>query len=161
MRKPSTILLRILVVLLVSGFAWIAAASSVMADAVYHSQHIDLAPVDGAPLKSGFVENIHVNGPQIYAQERYVLNGASPNTAYQVTLLIYPFDTSCTAEPAPVTLPTANFRTNLQGNGVGRAVFTPADVPEMWRTATHGLRWQLWANESVRYETACAAVTLD
>jgi hypothetical protein len=136
--------------------AWVSIAA---ADAVYHSQHIDLMPVGGAALRSGFVENIHANGPQVYANERYVLNGAAPRTSYQVTLILYPFDTSCST--AAVALPTATVQTNVSGNGVGHARFTPAAVPEALRGATHGIRWELSSGGSVAYATACSAVTLD
>jgi hypothetical protein len=54
-------------------------------DAVYHSQHIALRPVGSAPLRSGFVENIHTNGPTVYAMQRYALVGAVPGN-YAVTL---------------------------------------------------------------------------
>jgi hypothetical protein len=38
-----------------------------LADAVYHSSHIALLPTGDTPLRSGFVENIHVNArvPQL------------------------------------------------------------------------------------------------
>ena len=48
------------------------------ADAVYPSQHIPLHPVGTAPLTTGFVENIHANGPNVYAHEVYVVAGAVP-----------------------------------------------------------------------------------
>jgi hypothetical protein len=86
------------------------AAPLAAADAVYHSKHIALNPIGGAPLRSGFVENIHADGPQVYAHELYVLNGAEPDTAYQVTLLLYPFDASCVSDVVPI--PTASFQTN-------------------------------------------------
>ena len=60
-------------------------AAPALADRVYHSQHIVLMSDTGATV--GFVENIHANGPTIYAQERYVLLGAEPGT-YTVTLTI-------------------------------------------------------------------------
>jgi hypothetical protein len=133
--------------------------STASADAVYHSQHVDLHPVAGAPLHSGFVENIHVNGPQIYAHEVYVLNGAQPNTTYQVALYIYPFSTDCSAEP--VAVPTAMLTTNGSGNGKAQAYFLPADVPPDLRGADHGLIWQLSSGGTVAYETSCSSVTLD
>ena len=55
------------------------------ADRVYHSEHLQLAPVGGAPLRSGFVENTKAEGPKIYAHEIFVLNGAVPNARYVVT----------------------------------------------------------------------------
>jgi len=49
-----------------------------LADAVYQSSHIALLPTGTTPLRSGFVENIHANGPNVFAREIYVLNGAQP-----------------------------------------------------------------------------------
>ena len=62
-----------------------ALAQSAAADAAYHTQHMELEPMGGAPLRSGFVQNIKANGPTIYAHEVYVLNGAAPRTTYTVT----------------------------------------------------------------------------
>ena len=84
-------------------------------DAVYHSQHIALQPVGSAPLRSGFVENIHANGPTVYAMERYALVGATPGS-YAVTLHLFA-DTSCTSVIGP--FPSITFATNAVGNGVG------------------------------------------
>jgi hypothetical protein len=135
-----------------------AAAPLAAADAVYHSQHIALNPIGGASLRSGFVENIHTDGLQIYAHELYVLNGAEPGTTYQVTLLLYPFDASCLAGAVPI--PTASFQTNAAGDGIGQFIFHPGDVPAALRAATHGIRWEV-ASESSTYSTACSSVTLD
>jgi len=54
------------------------------ADRVYHSEHLSLAPLGRAPLRSGFVENIKANGPTVYAHEIFVLNGACPRSTYTV-----------------------------------------------------------------------------
>ncbi len=134
------------------------AAPLAAADAVYYSQHIALSPIGGASLRSGFVENIHTDGPQVYAHELYVLNGAEPDTTYQVTLLLYPFDPSCLSGAVPI--PTAHFQTNAAGDGVGQFVFHPEDVPVALKSATHGIRWEL-ASGSSTYSTACSSVTLD
>jgi hypothetical protein len=128
-------------------------------DAVYHSQHIGLHPVAGASLRNGFVENIHVNGPQVYAHEVYVLNGAEAASTYQVVIQLFPFDTSCTG--APAAIPTAVLTTNGIGNGMAQFVFRPADVPPELRGGTHGILWQLWSGGAAVYETGCSAVTLD
>ncbi len=128
------------------------------ADAVYHSQHIALNTIAGAPLRSGFVENIHADGPQVYAHELYVLNGAEPDTTYQVTLLLYPFDPSCVSDA--VAIPTASFQTNPAGDGIGQFIFHPGDVPTALRGATHGIRWEVTSGSST-YRTACSRVTLD
>jgi len=129
-------------------------------DAVYHSQHIGLHPVSGALLHSGFVENIHPNGPQVYAHEVYVLNGADGNATYQVVLLLYPFSTSCAG--GPVVIPTAQLSTNGSGNGKAQVFFRPSDIGAALRNATHGIRWQVvTAGGAVAYETDCSSVTLD
>ena len=68
--------MRVLVLLAVAAVGLVSAHVA-SADAVYHSEHMELKPVAGAPLRSGFVQNIHANGPKVYARERYVLNGSS------------------------------------------------------------------------------------
>lgn len=128
-------------------------------DAVYHSQHIELHPVAGAPLRSGFVENIHVNGSEVYAHEVYVLNGAEAATSYQVTIQLFPFSPTCAGTPSPI--PTAVLTTNGHGNGLAQFFFRPTDVPPALRGGTHGILWQLSNGGTVVYETDCSAVTLD
>ena len=156
-----------ILVLFVLVFAIVLALAPVLpaaGDGTYHSEHIDLVPLDGAPLRSGFVENIHVNGPKIYAMERYVLNGAAPNTEYQVTLWAYEAGSGCTEPNFPgISIPTTRFSTNLSGNGVGKAQFTPEDVVGFKTMATTwDLRWVLTTADGVpQYVTGCAVVTLD
>jgi hypothetical protein len=145
--------------LLAAAGATLVFSDSAVGDAVYHSRHVALQPVAGAPLQSGFVQNIHANGPNVYAHEVYVLNGAQASTTYQVVLLIFPFSTSCSSEPA--TIPTAILRTNGHGNGKAQAFFQPTDVPPPLRGSSHGLIWQLSSGGTIVYETSCSAVTLD
>jgi hypothetical protein len=131
-----------------------------LADAVYHSSHIQLLPTGGTPLRSGFVENIHVNGPKVFAREVYVLNGAQPETTYQVTLDIFVLDPSCTGSPGAV-VSTATITTNAAGNGRGEGVFRPADVPAVLRNATHGIIWTVSDASGVVFSSGCELVTLD
>ena len=138
-----------------------ACVGQASADRVYHSQHIPLAAVEGGSLKSGFVENVHPNGPQVFAHEVYVLNGASPDTAYQVTLLVYADDPSCSTEPVAGGIDTAVLTTNGNGNGRADAFLAPEDIPAFLRDGTHGVAWELTANGSVAYRTGCSSVTLD
>jgi hypothetical protein len=146
--------------LLIAAAACVLLVPDVAAgDAVYHSQHVRLHPVGGAPLRSGFVENIHPNGPRVYAHEVYVLNGAQPNTSYQVVLLLFPFSTSCTGTAA--VIPTATLDTNGSGNGKAQFFFRPADVPPALRGGTHGLIWEVSTGGSLAYATSCSSVTLD
>ena len=129
------------------------------ADGVYHSEHIALTPVGTQPLRTGFVENIHANGPVVFAMERYVLNGASPGTTYQVALNIWVGNLACTGTPNPV-LETASFTTNVAGNGVGHARFSPSDADGL-HGLTIGIIWTLSVSGTVAYHTACTEVTLD
>lgn len=128
------------------------------ADAVYHSQHIALAPVAGAPLRSGFVENIHADGPRVYAMERYVLNGAAPSTTYAVTLQLFA-DRGCSAALGP--FPSISFATNAVGDGVGHLRLVPADIPPAFHGLTIGVVWQLTDGAGLAYQTACSTVVLD
>lgn len=134
-------------------------AQAAMADAVYHSEHMALEPIGGAPLRSGFVENIHPNGPKVYARERYVLNGAAPNARYDVRLLVHLFDRTCSN--APVLFATTPLTTNRAGNGSAQLIIRPEDVPAAVRNATHGVRWEVVRAGAPAYRTACTSVTLD
>jgi hypothetical protein len=149
------ILLAVIAVLAVMVFVPVTAS----ADGVYHSEHIALTPVGNQPLRTGFVENIHANGPVVFAMERYVLNGASPGTTYQVALNIWVGNPACTGTPTAV-LETASFTTNVSGNGVGHARFSPSDA-EGLHGLTIGVIWTLSIGTTVAYHTACTDVILD
>ena len=128
------------------------------ADAVYQSERLDLEGLGGAP-GGGMVVNVHANGPQVYAHELYVLNGAAPNTDYEVHLVAYAFDPVC--EGAPSDFGSAPLTTNRAGNGRAKRVFRPNDVPAELRDATHGIRWEVSTDGTTVYQTQCTAVTLD
>jgi len=72
------------------------------ADRVYHTEHLALTPVGGAPLRSGFVQNIKANGPIVYAHEIYKLTGATPLATYTVTNNFFIGDTSCKKKGTPL-----------------------------------------------------------
>src|SRR5438128_4048708 len=104
----------------------LAVAPSALADQVFHTSHAAVHPVAGAPLHSGFVNDIHTNGVVNSAHEEYHLNGAQPSTTYQVQLVIYA-DQSCAGSPS-VVFPTAELTTNRAGNGNAKFEF-PAGPP--------------------------------
>jgi hypothetical protein len=142
--------------LLAALLAGAVLAPGAAGDAVYHSQHIALEPVGGAPLRSGFVENIHPNGPQVFAHEEYVLVGAVSETAYSVTLHI----SSAPDCSAPFFEPTtATFTTNAAGNGAADAVIRPDAVEGLHGQTIHAY-WTVSGGD-VAYETACQTVRLD
>src|SRR5829696_1316047 len=132
-------------------------APGAAADRVYHSQHIALEPVGSAPLKKGFVQNIHANGPKVYAHEIYKLNGAVPNASFEVHLLAYVGDPTCSVTPADFGF--TSLETNRVGNGRADRFIRPSDVAGL--AGTHGVRWEVTSNGVVVYETDCTVVTLD
>ena len=133
-------------------------AGPASADGVYRSSHIALNPVGGAALRKGFVENIHANGPIVYAHEQYVLNGAAANTTYHVVLMVFPGDPTCSS--SPLLIPVATVQTNAAGNGTGNHVFTPADADGLRGTTVGGM-WTVSAGDSPDYETGCETIVLD
>ena len=149
---------RVLVTFALAGIAVMVGAVSARADGVYHSQHVALSPIGGAPLRSGFVENIHADGPNVYAHEQYVVNGAEPDTTYQVVLMIFPLDTTCSSNP--ITIPTAVITTNAAGNGSADQVFTPTDADGL-RGLTVGGMWFLMTGNTTKYSTSCGTIHLD
>ncbi len=129
------------------------------ADRVYHSEHLPLVSASG--VHHGFVQNIHPNGPQVYAHEIYSLKGAVPNTAYQVFLLVHLGDLTC--DPTTTTpFGFTELSTNARGNGTADRFIVIPDVPEAIRNQTHGVRWEVRTTSgALVYETACTNVTLD
>ena len=141
------------------GCALLAAPAS--ADRTFHTSRYELIPVDGAPLRSGSVIDIHAEGPRIYAQERYHLSGALPSTEYQVVLRIYG-ETDCGVDSFIAALPTATLSTNRAGNANGSVTFRPADAAALAAAQDeYGLMWQVTADGQVVYTTGCQIVALD
>ena len=132
--------------------------ASAAADRVYHSEHLPLLATDGT--QHGFVQNIHPNGPQVFAHEIYSLKGALPNTTFQVFLLVHLGDPGCDSSVATDFGPTA-LTTNAAGNGTAdRFIFT-SSVPLAIRNQMHGVRWEVRTGGTVVYQAACTNVTLD
>ena len=151
---------RLAALALVALAALLALPHAATADRSYRTERLELAPVAGAPLRSGFVVNAHANGPRVYANERYVLVGALPNQTYLVTLLVFPGDPACAVAPA-LAIETATLTTNAAGTGEAQARFDPTGVPPEWRGTTVGGLWQVSLDGAVQYATACTAIALD
>jgi len=147
---------RLLFVLPAVIAAAIVLVPAATADRVFHTLHAELHPVGGAPLQSGFVNDVHTEGVVNAAIEIYHLNGALPNTTYQVTIQFYFGDPTCTSTPGAI--PTATLTTNGAGNGNARAGF-PAGPPSTLPTS--GIRWELSTPAGVAYETDCAPLDID
>lgn len=129
------------------------------ADRVYHSEHLNFEAVGGAPLRSGFVQNIKAEGPRIYAHEIFVLNGARARTTYTVTRDFFFQDPECAGELV-FHEDVATLRTNASGNAQGDAFVEPADVEGF--EGVHGVTWTVRDSAgAIAYRTTCTAVTLD
>ncbi len=145
----------------VAAVALVAAALAPLAaaDAVYHSEHLNLAPTGGAPLRSGFVENIKAEGPTIYAHEIFVLNGAVPKSSYTFTRHFFFLDPKCDGNLVFAS-DVAELNTNAGGNARGDVFVTPAEAEGL--EGVHGVMWTVQNSLGlVVYQTACTAVTLD
>jgi hypothetical protein len=140
------------------AIAALAIVPTAAGDAVYHSQHIPLAPVAAGESGSGFVENIHANGPNVFAHEEYVVSGALPQTMYSVELHVFS-GTACTGKLL-LDAQTQTITTNPAGNGSAHAVFTPADAT-LIRGQTVYAYWTLSTSQGVAYETTCQTIQLD
>jgi hypothetical protein len=152
MRRSIPILL-VLVAMQVSLTAGMASA-----DAVYHAQQIPLHPVADAPLTKGFVQNIHANGPNVFAHEVYVLAGAVPDTAFTVSIAVYVNDVSCSG--TPVVFQTAELTTSAGGGGKADVFFTPEAAASL-RNAMHGAIWTFSVDGAPVYQTDCSTIVLD
>jgi hypothetical protein len=149
---------RSMLVLVLATVSIVALALPAAADAVYHSDRIPFAPVGDAPLRSGFVENIHANGPNVFAHEQYVVNGAEPNTTYDVVLTVSIGDPTCTNPSFAMT--TATITTDAAGNATADHVFTTDDAALLRGLLLGGI-WQLVEGGTPIYTTGCKAVQLD
>jgi len=152
MRNPR----RIFVLTFASLTAMLALATGAVADQTFHTLKAPLHPLGGAPLRSGWVIDAHANGPIIGAHEEYHLNGASPNTRYQVVIQFSPGVTDCSAA---FPVPTANFTTNKAGNGNADWTF-PGGPPAP--VTNNSAIWQLVGpGNVVAYQTDCEVVLID
>ena len=149
-RKP------LLVVAVLAGAALVAVAPA-LADQVFHTSHAAVHSVAGAPLRSGFVNDMHSNGAVNSAREEYHLTGAQPGTSYQVQLVIFASQ-SCVGAPF-LTVPTAVVTTNGAGNGNAGATF-PASAPNDPPLQV-GIVWQFLSNGQPVYTTDCVPVAID
>ena len=150
---------RLTSIALLAGLAVCSWALPAGADAAYHASHLPLHATASAPLRSGFVENIHANGPTVYAHENYNVNGADTNTSYQVVLSIWATNTACAGTPT-LEIPTAVVTTNGAGNGSAHVVFRPEDAGDL-RGSTVREMWTLTTDGSIEYATDCEVITLD
>lgn len=153
MRRAAAVVAAAVASLLVAG--------PVGADAAYHTEYLALESVNGA-AGSGFVVNIHPNGPLVFAQERYALRGAVPGETYSVFLIIDASALDCPFEGLEILM-KAELTTNLVGNATSPAdfYFTPDAIPPCLRNASFPIHWEVVLEGVVTHQTATTIVTLD
>lgn len=152
--------LRLAFALLAAGIAAVSMVALAPA-ASFPAERYQLTPIGGEPLKSGFVENIHPNGQEIYARHVYVLNGARSDESYEVFISIWPTNTACTGA-ATFVLPVAVLQTNGTGNGSADVVHTPEQLDALGiRGLTIGGEVTFVRGGSLAYATGCRVVDLD
>ena len=139
----------------------LALAGPVAADAVYPTERLPLLPV-GDAAGTGFVVNIHPNGPLHFAQERYALRGAEPGATYSVFLIVDASALDC-AFPGLEILMKAELTTNKAGNATAPAdfFFTPEGIPPCLRNASFPIHWNVTLDNALTHQTADTMVTLD
>lgn len=120
---------------------------------------IPVEPVGGAPLKSGNVVDTFTEGPRIFAIERYQLNGAEPNTTYNIRLAITIGGREC--QGPPVFQPSVDLSTNDAGNGESSIRVPPGFIPPIAFNKVNSLFWEFLSNGQVRYRTRCTPIFED
>jgi hypothetical protein len=133
-------------------------AATAAADQYFHTTHAELTPIGAAPLQSGFVNDIHSNGPTISAQERYQLYGAKPSTTYSVALHLSFVDPTCTAVNAVFN--STSFTTNATGNGHGDFTFYAANPAPPPNPRQVYIRWVVSSGGVPQYQTDCVPVVI-
>ena len=148
--------------LAVLGAVLVAASFATLAAAVPSpAQHFPLIPVGGEPLKTGFVEVIHPNGPQVYARHVYELNGAGSNQSYEVVISIWTSSRACSGAPE-FAIPAAVIVTNASGNGHADVAFDPELMAAFGlRGLTIGGNVTVYHEGALAYTTGCKVIQLD
>ena len=142
------------------------AAGTTFADQSQHTTQLALTltpagALAGHPaLRSGHVVNTHTSGPVNFAIEDYMVNGAKPNTTYQVWLRL--FGGSC-AGLFLIAIPNgATLATDAQGNAHSQHKISPAEVAGMGlHNKDFGIVWTLAAGSVSAYTTTCTNVHID
>ncbi len=144
-----------------------ASAAPVLADQSFHTTRLPLsltaagAAAEQPTLRAGQVVDIHTNGPTVFAIEQYLLNGAEPNTEYQVVLSFYQ-DTSCTpGGDYDFVLPGVTLTTDTHGDAYGQARNTPEEIPPDLHNTDWGIVWTFVGGGVPAYATACVEVHID
>lgn len=146
---------------MVTAIVVLMAAAPVAADQVHHTTRSAFHAAGDAPLRSGFIANIHANGPNVFAHEVYALNGAMPDTTFQVVAHVYIDDLSCGGDPY-VSLPIGEITTNRAGNATDDIVLSLETANALgFRNGTGADRWEILLDGEVIYASDCTLAIAD
>ncbi len=148
--------------LTVTALVIVGSVGPVYADQVFHTTRLNFVLTnDGAAagypqLKVGQVIDIHPSGPTNGAIEVYMINGAKPDTTYQVVLRV--FDHCGGKFLMPIT--TALLQTNSVGFAQANFVY-PENTLAGFEGATVGGLWTLVVGGTLTaYDTQCISITI-
>jgi hypothetical protein len=145
-------------ILAIASFAAVLAfAANATANQTFHTLTAPLMSVDGSPLQSGWVHDIHTNGNNVGGHEVYHIAGATPNTTYQVVIQFYPNATCVTGTATPI--PTATLTTNGAGAANGSHDFAASPKPPPAPVDDSAI-WQLVGPNGISYATTCHLVII-
>jgi hypothetical protein len=143
-------------ILVVAVVALTALSASATANQTFHTLTAPLSPINGQPLQSGWVHDIHMNGNVNGGREVYHVAGAIPNTAFQVVILFYSGEGCLSANQLP-NINTAVLTTNGAGNANGDVTF-PAN--HTTTVTTFSAIWELVGPDGPAYNTPCETVLI-
>lgn len=133
----------------------------VAADKTHHTTRSEFHAVADAPLKSGYVLNIHANGSNVFAHEVYSLNGAIPNETLQMRISIYVDDFTCSGAPI-VSLVIDEITTNGAGNATGDVLVPPELIDALGLRNVRGADlWHVLLDGEIVYESECTPGATD
>lgn len=145
-----------IVLVVASVVCALALATSATANKTFHTLTAPFSPINGQPLQSGWVHDIHMNGNVSGGHEVYHVAGAIPNTTFDVHLLFYAGG-KCSGTPA-FEGNIAVLMTNGAGNANGDVKF-PANHTST--VTTMSAIWQLLGPDGVAaYDTPCEVVLI-
>jgi hypothetical protein len=140
----------------------VGSVGPVYADQVFHTTRLNFVLTAGGAaagypqLMVGQVIDIHPSGPTNGAIEVYMINGAKPDTTYQVVLRI--FDHCGGSFLMPIT--TAPLQANSVGFAQANFVYSENTLAG-FEGATVGGLWTLVVGGSLTaYDTQCISITI-
>jgi hypothetical protein len=158
--------MKVAIGVVMAGLALALGSGSALADQSYHTDHLIVSltaagAAAGHPeLRSGFVNDIHTQGPINFAIEDYLLNGAKPDTTYGVVLLLQAND--CSGQflfPFPNG---ASVVTDKNGDGQNQIKISPEQVTALGlHNMNFGIRWSFVADGVAAYLSECSNVHID